>query len=72
MEYLNKTCSYNKEGKLYKGTIIGQSDEFLLVITEAPFAHNRTPYSRCIEYGFVLSIDKDEYIKKVKRSVFIL
>ena len=70
MEYLNKTCSYNKEGKLYKGTIIGQSGEVLLVITEAPFAHNRTPYSRCIDYGFVLSIDKDEYIKKSKKKCF--
>ena len=70
MEYLNKTCSYNKEGKLYKGTIIGQSSEVLLVITEAPFAHNRTPYDKCIEYGFVLSIDKDEYIEKSKDECF--
>lgn len=72
MEYLNKTCYYNKESELYKGTIIGEKGEDLLVITVAPFAHNHTTYSRCIEYGFVLSIDKDEYIKKVKRSVFIL
>ena len=70
MEYLNKTCSYNKEGKLYKGTIIGQSGEVLLVITEAPFAHNHTPYDKCIEYGFVLSIDKDEYIEKSKDECF--
>ena len=72
MGYLNKTCSYTKEGKLYKGTIIGEKGEDLLVITTAPFAHNHTPYDKCIEYGFVLSIDKDEYIEKVKTSVFIL
>ena len=72
MEYLNKTCSYNKEGKLYTGTIIGEKGEDLLVITTAPFAHNYTSYSRCIKYGFVLSIDENEYRKKVKESVFIL
>ena len=43
MGYLNKTCSYTKEGKLYKGTIIGEKGEVLLVITTAPFAHNHTP-----------------------------
>ena len=71
MEYLNKTCSYNKDGKLYKGTIIGQrgGEEFLL-ITVASFAHNHTPYDRCIEYGFVLSIDRDEYIEKSKDKCF--
>ena len=71
MEYLNKTCSYNKDGKLYKGTIIGQrgGEEFLL-ITVASFAHNHTPYDRCIEYGFVLSIDRDEYIEKSKKKCF--
>lgn len=70
MGYLNKTCYYNKGGKLYKGTIIGEKGEDLLVITTAPFAHNHTTYSRCIEYGFVLSIDKDEYIKKSKEECF--
>ena len=70
MEYLNKTCSYTKEGKLYKGTIIGEKGEDLLVITTAPFAHNHTPYSRCIEYGFVLSIDENEYRKKSKKKCF--
>ena len=70
MEYLNKTCYYNKGGELYKGTIIGEKGEDLLVITVAPFAHNHTTYSRCIEYGFVLSIDKDEYIKKSKKKCF--
>ena len=70
MEYLNKTCYYNKGGKLYKGTIIGEKGKDLLVITVAPFAHNHTTYSRCIEYGFVLSIDKDEYIKKSKKKCF--
>ena len=70
MEYLNKTCSYNKEGKLYTGTIIGEKGEDLLVITTAPFAHNHTSYSRCIEYGFVLSIDENEYRKKSKRECF--
>lgn len=70
MGYLNKTCYYTKNDKLYKGTIVGQSRETLLVITDAPFAHNGTPYSRCIEYGFVLSIDKDEYIKKSKKKCF--
>ena len=70
MGYLNKTCYYNKGGKLYKGTIIGEKGEDLLVITVAPFAHNHTTYSRCIEYGFVLSIDKDEYIKKSKEKCF--
>ena len=70
MGYLNKTCYYNKEGKLYTGTIIGEKGEDLLVITTAPFAHNHTSYSRCIEYGFVLSIDKDEYIKKSKKKCF--
>ena len=44
MGYLNKTCSYTKEGKLYKGTIIGEKGEDLLVITTAPFAHNHTFY----------------------------
>ena len=62
MEYLNKTCSYNKEGKLYTGTIIGEKGEDLLVITTAPFAHNYTSYSRCI--------NKDEYIKKSKKKCF--
>ena len=70
MGYLNKTCSYNKEGKLYKGTIIGEKGEDLLVITEAPFAHNHITYSMCIDYGFVLSIDKDEYIKESKKKCF--
>ena len=70
MGYLNKTCSYTKEGKLYKGTIIGEKGEDLLVITTAPFAHNHTPYSRCIEYGFVLSIDENEYRKKSKKKCF--
>ena len=70
MGYLNKICSYNKEGKLYKGIIIGEKGGDLLVITVAPFAHNHTTYSRCIEYGFVLSIDKDEYIKKSKEKCF--
>ena len=70
MEYLNKICYYNKGGKLYKGTIIGEKGEDLLVITVAPFAHNHTTYSMCIKYGFVLSIDKDEYIKKSKKKCF--
>ena len=71
MEYLNKTCSYNKEGKLYTGTIIGQrGEEDFLLSTVAPFAHNHTSYDMCIEYGFVLSIDKDEYIKKSKEKCF--
>ena len=71
MEYLNKTCSYNKEGKLYKGIIIGQKgEEEFLLITVASFAHNHTTYDKCIEYGFVLSIDKDEYIKKSKKKCF--
>ena len=71
MRYLNKTCSYTKEGKLYEGIIIGQKgEEDFLVITVAPFAHNHTTYSRCIEYGFVLSIDEDEYIEKSKDECF--
>ena len=70
MGYLNKTCYYNKGGKLYKGTIIGEKGEDLLVITTAPFAHNNTTYSRCIEYGFVLSIDENEYRKKSKEKCF--
>ena len=70
MRYLNKTCYYTKEGKLYKGTIIGEKGEDLLVITTAPFAHNHIPYSRCIEYGFVLSIDENEYRKKSKKKCF--
>ena len=28
------------------------------------------PYSRCIEYGFVLSIDENEYRKKSKKKCF--
>ena len=70
MGYLNKTCSYTKEGKLYKGTIIGEKGEDLLVITTAPFAHNYASYDKCIAYGFVLSIDKDEYIEKSKDECF--
>ena len=71
MGYLNKTCSYTKEGKLYKGTIIGQKgEEDFLLITVAPFAHNHTSYDECIAYGFVLSIDKDEYIEKSKDECF--
>ena len=70
MGYLNKICSYTKEGKLYKGTIIGEKGEDLLVITVAPFAHNHTSYDECIEFGFVLSIDKDEYIEKSKDECF--
>ena len=71
MGYLNKTCSYTKEGKLYKGTIIGQKgEEDFLLITVASFAHNHTPYDKCIAYGFVLSIDKDEYIEKSKDECF--
>ena len=70
MGYLNKTCSYTSNGKIYTGTIIGEKGEDLLVITAAPFAHNHTTYSMCIKYGFVLSIDKDEYIKKSKEKCF--
>ena len=70
MGYLNKICSYTKEGKLYKGTIIGEKGEDLLVITVAPFAHNHTSYDECIAYGFVLSIDRDEYIEKSKDECF--
>jgi hypothetical protein len=70
MGYLNKTCSYTSHGKIYTGTIIGERGEDLLVITVAPFAHNHTTYSMCIKYGFVLSIDKDEYIKKSKEKCF--
>ena len=70
MGYLNKICSYTRDGKIYTGTIIGEKGKDLLVITVAPFAHNRASYSRCIEYGFVLSIDKDEYIKKSKEKCF--
>ena len=70
MGYLNKICSYTKEGKLYKGTIIGEKGEDLLVITVAPFAHNHTSYDECIEFGFVLSIDRDEYIEKSKDECF--
>ena len=73
MGYLNKVCHYNRDGKSYTGTIIGQKGENdFLLITVASFAHNHTSYDKCIEYGFVLSIDKDEYIEKVKTSVFIL
>ena len=71
MRYLNKVCSYNKSGKLYEGTIIGQKgEEDFLLITVAPFAHNHTSYDQCIAYGFVLSIDKDEYIEKSKDECF--
>lgn len=70
MEYLNKICSYTRDGKIYTGTIVGEKGEELLVITTAPFAHNHTTYSRCIEYGFVLSIDENEYRKKSKRECF--
>ena len=70
MRYLNKVCSYNKSGKLYEGTIIGEKGEDLLVITTAPFAHNHVSYDKCIAYGFVLSIDKDEYIEKRKDECF--
>ena len=71
MGYLNKVCSYNKSGKLYEGTIIGQKgEEDFLLITVASFAHNHTPYDKCIAYGFVLSIDRDEYIEKSKDECF--
>ena len=71
MRYLNKVCAYNKSGKLYEGTIIGQKgEEDFLLITVAPFAHNHTSYDKCIAYGFVLSIDKDEYIEKSKDECF--
>ena len=71
MRYLNKVCSYNKSGKLYTGTIIGQKgEEDFLLITVAPFAHNHASYDKCIAYGFVLSIDKDEYIEKSKDESF--
>ena len=71
MRYLNKVCSYNESGKLYEGTIIGQKGENdFLLITVASFAHNHIPYDKCIEYGFVLSIDKDEYIEKSKDECF--
>ena len=36
----------------------------------APFAHNHTSYDMCIEYGFVLSIDKDEYIRQSRNPHF--
>ena len=36
----------------------------------APFAHNHISYDRCIEYGFVLSIDKDEYIRQSRNPHF--
>ena len=71
MEYLNKVCYYEHDSKLYTGTIIGQrGEEDFLLSTVAPFAHNHTSYDMCIEYGFVLSIDKDEYIKKSKEKCF--
>ena len=71
MRYLNKVCQYNRNGKSYTGTIIGQKgvNDFLL-ITVASFAHNHTSYDKCIAYGFVLSIDKDEYIEKSKDECF--
>lgn len=71
MGYLNKVCHYNRDGKSYTGTIIGQKgEEDFLLITVAPFAHNHTSYDKCIEFGFVLSIDKDDYIKKSKKKCF--
>ena len=71
MGYLNKVCHYNRDGKSYTGTIIGQKgEEDFLLITVAPFAHNHTSYDKCIEFGFVLSIDKDDYIKQSKNPHF--
>ena len=71
MEYLNKVCSYNSNGKIYTGTIIGQrGEEDFLLSTVAPFAHNHISYDMCIEYGFVLSIDKDEYIRQSRNPHF--
>ena len=71
MRYLNKVCQYNRDGKSYTGTIIGQKgEEDFLLITVAPFAHNHNSYDKCIAYGFVLSIDKDEYIEKSKDECF--
>lgn len=71
MRYLNKVCHYNRDGKSYTGTIIGQKgEEDFLLITVAPFAHNHASYDKCIAYGFVLSIDKDEYIEKRKDECF--
>ena len=71
MEYLNKVCCYEHDSKLYTGTIIGQrGEEDFLLSTVAPFAHNHTSYDMCIEYGFVLSIDKDEYIRQSRNPHF--
>ena len=71
MGYLNKVCHYNRDGKSYTGTIIGQKGENdFLLITVASFAHNHTPYDKCIANGFVLSIDRDEYIEKSKDECF--
>ena len=73
MGYLNKTCSYTKEGKLYKGTIIGEKGEVLLVITTAPFAHNHTPPTLdVLNMVLYFLLMKTSIEKKVKRSVFIL
>ena len=50
--------------------MVREGEEDFLLITVASFAHNHTPYDKCIEFGFVLSIDKDDYIKQSKNPHF--